>query len=175
VAISTRSPRPMAGLVAGCRARIQGLLSEPHYNGKECVLMRFSEGTQTWSVEVGDSEPQLLGVRPANLVFAGAQGTPNKSSRSDNSANDKGSDRDGASSITTSSGSLNQKDQSSVESFETQDTRDSDSSDQEEEQADADILLWPSYPFHGEVDLHPRFQSVLGYGGRRVDLSSCTV
>ena len=64
----------MAQLVVGCRVRIQGLVGAPQHNGKEGVLVSFIESTQRWSVEVG--EPELLAVKPANLVFVAMPDAP---------------------------------------------------------------------------------------------------
>jgi hypothetical protein len=66
----------MAQLVVGCRVRIQGLVGAPQHNGKEGVLVSFIESTQRWSVEVG--EPELLAVKPANLVFVTMPDAPKR-------------------------------------------------------------------------------------------------
>jgi hypothetical protein len=44
-----------------------------------------------------------------------------------------------------------------------------------EELSDEDKLLWSTYPSYGEVDPDPRFQFVPADGGRRVNLSTCSV
>jgi hypothetical protein len=75
-------------LVLGCRVRIQGLVGAPQHNGKEGELTEFVKSTQRWrsfhhlvfvslvtvvniccrwGVEVG--EPELLAVKPTNLLF----------------------------------------------------------------------------------------------------------
>jgi hypothetical protein len=74
----------MQHLVSGCRARIQGLVGAPRHNGKEGVLVAFIEDTGRWSVEVG--EPELLSVKPANLLFLSMPQAPTVSNAREQSS-----------------------------------------------------------------------------------------
>ena len=66
VGLLDEAVRSMEELKHGCRVRIHGLIGASQHNGKHGVTISFDEERERWSVEVG--EPELLAVKPANLV-----------------------------------------------------------------------------------------------------------